>query len=66
LGEALLNLLRDPALARRLGEAGRRRATSEFAHPTMVRRIEDVYRDALNRASVPDVAAKEPDLRTAP
>jgi hypothetical protein len=32
----------------------------------MVRRIEDVYRDALNRASVPDVAAKEPDLRTAP
>jgi glycosyltransferase involved in cell wall biosynthesis len=64
LGEALLNLLRDPALARRLGEAGRRRATSEFAHPTMVRRIEDVYRDALGRPASRSSAPEEPELRT--
>jgi glycosyltransferase involved in cell wall biosynthesis len=64
LGEALLNLLRDPALARRLGEAGRRRATSEFAHPTMVRRIEDVYRDALGQPTPRSSAPEEPELRT--
>src|SRR5215208_93868 len=64
LGEALLNLLRDPACARRLGEAGRRRATSEFAHPTMVRRIEDVYRDALGRPASRSSAPEEPELRT--
>jgi glycosyltransferase involved in cell wall biosynthesis len=64
LGEALLNLLRDPACARRLGEAGRRRATSEFGHPTMVRRIEDVYRDALGQPTPRSSAPEEPELRT--
>jgi glycosyltransferase involved in cell wall biosynthesis len=64
--DALSELLRDPAYARRLGEAGRRRSENEFGHETLVHRIESVYRAALDRASVPDVAAKEPDLRTAP
>jgi glycosyltransferase involved in cell wall biosynthesis len=64
LGEALLNLLRDPARARRLGEAGRRRATSELGHPTMVRRIEDVYRDALGQPTPRSSAPEEPELRT--
>jgi len=64
LGEALLNLLRDPACARRLGEAGRRRAASEFGHPTMVRRIEDVYRDALGQPTLRSSTPEEPELRT--
>jgi hypothetical protein len=59
-------LLRDPTYARRLGEAGRGRSENEFSHETLVRRIESVYCATLDRASVPDVAAKEPDLRTAP
>jgi len=64
LGEALLDLLRDHAHARRLGEAGRRRATSEFGHPTMVRRIEDVYRAALDLPATRCIASEEPELRT--
>jgi len=47
-----------------LGEAGRRRAASEFAHPTMVRRIEDVYRDALGQPTPRSSAPEEPELRT--
>ena len=49
LADALFRLLRDPAYARSLGEEGRRRAHSEFAYRTMVRRIEDVYRKVLGR-----------------
>jgi glycosyltransferase involved in cell wall biosynthesis len=64
LGEALLNLLRDPACARRLGEAGRRRSENEFGHPNMVRRIEDVYRDALGQPTPRSSAPEEPELRT--
>ncbi len=47
LGDALLGLLRDPELARRMGEAGRLRAGTEFSHENMVRRVEGLYRDAL-------------------
>jgi glycosyltransferase involved in cell wall biosynthesis len=35
LGDALLRLLRDPAYARSLGEAGRERAASEFSYANM-------------------------------
>jgi hypothetical protein len=49
-----------------LGEAGLRQADSEFSHATMVRRIEDVYRVALDRTPPPNVAAEEPELRTTP
>jgi glycosyltransferase involved in cell wall biosynthesis len=48
LGEALGALLQDPAYARRLGEAGRRRTENEFSHETLVRRIEAVYRAAID------------------
>jgi len=48
LGEALGALLRDPAYARNLGETGRRRTENEFSHETLVRRIEGVYRAALD------------------
>jgi glycosyltransferase involved in cell wall biosynthesis len=64
IGDALLALLRDPDRARRLGEAGRRRATSQFSHATMVRQIEDVYRDVLSRPVAQSVAPGEPELRT--
>jgi L-malate glycosyltransferase len=64
LGNALLALLRDPPRARRLGEAGRRRVASRFSHATMVRQIEDVYRDVLGRAAAQSIAPGEPELRT--
>lgn len=64
LGDALLDLLRDPARARHLGEAGRWRATSEFSHANMVWRIEDVYRAVLGRPAARNVAPEEPELWT--
>ncbi|MCA1688488.1 MAG: glycosyltransferase family 4 protein [Actinobacteria bacterium] len=62
MADALLDLLRNPARARSLGEAGRQRAASEFSHAAMVRRIEDVYRDVLGRPATRNV--EEPELRT--
>lgn len=64
LGDALLCLLRDPARIRRLGEAGRRRAASEFGHEAVVRQIEAVYDAALGRPARPPIASEEPELRT--
>ena len=43
LTAALARLLDDPALARRLGETGRRRATAQFTLAQHVQRIEAVY-----------------------
>jgi glycosyltransferase involved in cell wall biosynthesis len=43
LASACIALLRDPARARQLGEAGRRRAASYFGHARMVAAIEEVY-----------------------
>jgi len=64
LGEALLALLRDPDHARRLGEAGRRRASSQFSHAAMVRQIEDVYHSVVDRPAAQSTAPEEPELRT--
>src|ERR687894_2861477 len=64
LSNALLALLRDPPRSRRLGEAGRRRVASRFSHATMVRQIEDVYRDVLGRPAAQSIAPGEPELRT--
>jgi glycosyltransferase involved in cell wall biosynthesis len=65
MGDAIVALLRDPARARSLGEAGRRRATSEFSHAAMVRRIEDVYRDILGQPAPQSITPdEEPELRT--
>lgn len=47
LGQALARLLHDPSLLRGLGEAGRKRAETEFNIPLFVSRTLDVYRDAL-------------------
>jgi glycosyltransferase involved in cell wall biosynthesis len=65
MGDAIVALLRDPARARSLGEAGRRRATTEFSHASMVRRIEDVYREVLGRPAAQSITPdEEPELRT--
>jgi glycosyltransferase involved in cell wall biosynthesis len=64
MGDVIVALLRDPARARSLGEAGRRRATSEFSHAVMVRRIEDVYRDILGQPAPQGITPEEPELRT--
>jgi len=64
LGDALLGLLRNPAHARRLGEAGRRRWASEFNHATMVGRVEAVYRSALGRSAMQDANPEELELQT--
>jgi glycosyltransferase involved in cell wall biosynthesis len=43
LARAIARLLDDPALARRLGEAARRRARQRYSREAMVRRFEDFY-----------------------
>ena len=45
LAEAVTRLLRDPALAKRLGTEGRQRQQREFSLEAMVRRIEDLYEE---------------------
>ena len=47
LTEALNGLLRDPALRRSMGEAGRARAVAEFGEDRMLERIAEVYREVL-------------------
>ena len=66
LGDALLELLQDPGLARRLGEAGRRRSDSEFAHATMVQRIETDYGAALGWSPTQSAAPEGPSFRVDP
>ena len=64
LGDALVDLLRNPGRARRLGEAGRRRWASEFNYTTMVRRVEAVYRSALGKPAVQGATPEELVLQT--
>jgi glycosyltransferase involved in cell wall biosynthesis len=49
LADALLKLLRNPALRARMGAAGRRRATQVFSPLAMCVAMLDVYRSALDR-----------------
>jgi len=60
LGDAVLRLLRDPGLARRMGAAGCRKAATVFSHAKMVARTEDVYRAALGLSPGSDATLKEP------
>ena len=53
LGVALARLLSDPALRRRLGEAGYRTVAERFSIDAQVKRIEAVYDEELARAGVP-------------
>jgi glycosyltransferase involved in cell wall biosynthesis len=52
LKEALLKILNNPSLARKMGQAGRQRIKSEFDALAMVDAIERVYRHLLSRKGV--------------
>ena len=47
LAQAVRDLLADPARRQRMGQAARARAQAEFDRPTMLARVEAVYRDVL-------------------
>jgi glycosyltransferase involved in cell wall biosynthesis len=47
MADALLRLLREPELARRMGEAASRRVETEFTLPRMVHRMESLYDEML-------------------
>ncbi|MFN8490592.1 MAG: glycosyltransferase family 4 protein [Caldilineaceae bacterium] len=51
LGQALLRLLNDPALAHRMGEAGRERV-AEFSDRRMVEQIAALYRELLKEKQI--------------
>lgn len=57
LADALLAVLRDPALGRKLGEAGRRRVETEFSLPALSRRLAELYRTVLDGDSAQREAA---------
>ena len=69
LADAIVELLRDPDLRRRQGEAGRRTVAERFSIDAQVRRIQAVYDEELARAGVllndPGEAAPLPDERGA-
>jgi glycosyltransferase involved in cell wall biosynthesis len=52
LAAAIVELLRDPELVRRLGDAGRRTVEERFSIDAQVRRIQNVYDEELARAGV--------------
>ena len=52
LADAIVELLRDPELRNRLGEAGYRTVADRFSIDAQVRRIQDVYDEELARAGV--------------
>ena len=66
LGDAVLKLLRDPGLARRMGASGCRKSASVFSHATMVARTEEVYRAALVPSPASGATLKEPGTRSLP
>jgi glycosyltransferase involved in cell wall biosynthesis len=49
LARAIERLAADPAQARRLGEAGRRRCAAEFSFAAMAAAVETTYRQAIAR-----------------
>ncbi len=51
LAQALDVLLANPALAQRMGQAGRTRAMQEFTHAHMLERVEQVYRRVVGNWS---------------
>ena len=59
LAAAIAQLLDDRALAQRLGAAGRRRATMEYDLQSFVKRIEDIYDQAVRAASTQAELARD-------
>ena len=60
LADRLDRLLRDPALARRMGAAGRQRVEERFAVPRMVEGNYRVYEAVLGRREGGDVSSARP------
>ena len=60
LAAAIAQLLDDRALAQRLGAAGRRRAATEYDLQSFVKRMEDVYEEAVRAASTQAESARDP------
>ena len=56
LADALIRVLEDPALARRLGEAGRRRVAERFGLGRMIAEITALYDQTLSGTEVHNVA----------
>jgi len=51
LANAIVQLVRDPESAHRLGDAARARAASQYSIETVARRVEGIYREELARNS---------------
>jgi glycosyltransferase involved in cell wall biosynthesis len=47
LADALVQLIENPDLRRRMGARGRTRAEAEFGLPAIIERTLDLYREAL-------------------
>ena len=60
LATAIVRLLLDPGLRRRMGDAGHRAVVERFSIEAQVRRIEAVYDEELARAGVTERVAPEP------
>jgi glycosyltransferase involved in cell wall biosynthesis len=65
LADAVVSVLRDPALRQRLGDAGYWTVVERFSIDAQVRRTEDLYDEELARAGVLAQASAEP-LPSAP
>jgi glycosyltransferase involved in cell wall biosynthesis len=53
LAQAIRRLLEDPGLARRLGEAARRKARSQFDERIVIQRTLEVYAELCDPATAP-------------
>ena len=52
LSAALLRLVRDPELSRRLAWAGRKRATDDFSFERLIREMGELYTGLLERREI--------------
>ena len=52
LADAVCLVLKNPHIAMRLGEYGRRRAVSDYSFADMVRKTSDLYLELLERKSI--------------
>jgi glycosyltransferase involved in cell wall biosynthesis len=55
--QAMVQLASDPDLRKRLGEAGRHRAISEFSWESKTKQFEEIYRKIIRRSKQQDLAA---------
>jgi glycosyltransferase involved in cell wall biosynthesis len=63
LAEAMIRLLRDEDLRRRMGRAGRRRILQQFTEERMAANTESVYEEVLQAYSVQNSTSSRPHWR---